>query len=310
MNRLQAPVIGYTLGDQAGVGPELMTRVVPGLPPQVEYRCMGKRIDCTPGVPTQDTARMALEHLEQAAAALREGVIDAVVTAPVCKESLQSIGFPYPGQTEFFADRLGAEKYAMCLSGERLTVALCTTHVALEDVPALLSTAKIVEVGELLCRFLESLGRPAPNLAVAGLNPHNGENGAFGDQESRIIAPAVDILTRRLPHARICGPCVPDCVYRDAALGGYDGIVSPYHDQALIPLKLLDFHTAVNTTLGLPGLRVSPDHGTAFSLAGKGIANPSSTRHAFWLALRYVGLADALPSESLRKNPAKSALDV
>lgn len=290
MSRLQAPIIGYTLGDQAGVGPELIARVLPELPGEVEYRPMGPAIECTPGHPTADTAHMALEHLEQAAEALREGRIDAVVTAPVCKENLQAIGFPYPGQTEFFADRLGvAHKHAMCLTGEHLTVALCTTHVALEVVAKLLNTDRIIEVGELLCSFLQSVGHEHPRLAVAGLNPHNGEGGAFGRQEQSIISPAVEALRTRLPQAEISGPCVPDSVYREAAMGGYDGIIAPYHDQALIPLKLLDFHTAVNTTLGLPRLRVSPDHGTAFALAGTGQANPASMWHAFALALRYVG---------------------
>ena len=310
MSRLQAPIIGYTLGEQAGVGPELVERVLPALPRQVEYRAMGARISCTPGSPTRETAEMAWEQLERAADALRSGAIDAVVTAPICKESLQSIGFPYPGQTEFFADRLGAKQHAMCLTGEKLTVALCTTHVALESVADMLSTEQIVHVGELLCRLLKSLGNASPRLAIAGLNPHNGEGGAFGRQEITLIAPAVETLRERLPYARIFGPCVPDSVYRDAAMGEYDGIVAPYHDQALIPLKLLDFHTAVNTTLGLPRLRVSPDHGTAFALAGKGVANPSSTLHAFWLALRYVGMAELLPANEAEKNAIIASLHV
>lgn len=285
---IEQPVIGYTLGDQAGVGPELMQRVLPLLPKDATYLPMGPALPCTPGCPTADTAKMALEHLENAAQALREGRIDAVVTAPVSKERLQSIGFAYPGQTEFFADRLGASRYAMCLTGQRLTVALCTIHIALEEVPRRLSQEQIEQTGELLCEFLQHLGIPRPRLAVAGLNPHNGENGAFGTQEQRLITPAVQALSARLPQADICGPCVPDAVYRDAALGGYDAVLAPYHDQALIPLKLLDFHTAVNATLGLPRLRVSPDHGTAYALAGQGTANPSSTHHAFLLALRYL----------------------
>lgn len=298
---MERPVIGYTLGDQAGVGPELMARVLPQLPATATYLPMGPALPCTPGRPTADTAHMALEHLERAAEALREGKIDAVVTAPVCKENLQRIGFPFPGQTEFFADRLGATRYAMCLTGQQLTVALCTIHVALEEVPRLLTQAQIEQVGELLCEFMQRLGHASPRLAVAGLNPHNGEGGAFGLQEQSIISPAVQALQARLPHARIYGPCVPDAVYRDAVLGEYDAIISPYHDQALIPLKLLDFHTAVNATLGLPRLRVSPDHGTAFSLAGKGVANPSSTQHAFLLALRY--LTGSAPDTMCKKMP-------
>ena len=288
------PVIGYTLGDQAGIGPEMMQialREMEGQP--VRFLCMGERIACTPGIPTPETAQAAWRQLERAAEALRSGEIDAVVTAPICKQTLQEIGFPYPGQTEFFAERLGAKRYAMCLSGEHLTVALCTTHVALRDVPGMLTASQIVNVGELLAEYLQQLGHTCPRIAVAGLNPHNGEAGAFGDEESRIIAPAVEELRRRLPYARICGPCVPDGVYRDAAHGEYDGIVAPYHDQALIPLKLLDFDKGVNITLGLPRLRISPDHGTAFSLAGKGQADPGSTIQAFRLALRYVRSAAA-----------------
>ena len=285
---LQAPIIGYTLGDQAGIGPEVINKALQYCSPQAQYQLIGKAIDCTPGQPTRDTAQAALEHLEMAAEALRTGTIDAVVTAPVCKEGLHKVGFPYPGQTEFFADRLGVKNYAMCLTGKRLTVALCTTHTALADVPHLLKSEEIVRIGTLLCEFLQRQGKSSPRLAVAGLNPHNGENGAFGDEESSIIQPAVQLLQNRLSNCEISGPCVPDCVYRDAAEGAYDGIVAPYHDQALIPLKLLDFDNAVNATIGLPRLRVSPDHGTAFGIAGKGLANASSTLRAFQVALSSV----------------------
>lgn len=306
---IEAPTIGYTLGDQAGVGPELIARVLPHLPAAAHYVQMGPALSCTPGAPTRATAEMALEHLERAADALREGKIDAVVTAPICKEALQNIGFPYPGQTEFFADRLGATRHAMCLTGQRLTVALCTTHVALEDVPRLLSQEQIESVTELLCEFLQRQGIAHPRIAIAGLNPHNGEAGAFGTQELTLIAPAVQTLQQRLPQATITGPGVPDAIYRAAALGEYDAVVAPYHDQALIPLKLLDFHTAVNATLGLPRLRVSPDHGTAFSLAGKGVANPSSTLHAFLLALRYL-TGHSFPVPNMLKNKTSESLDV
>ncbi len=289
MSANELPVIGYTLGDQAGIGPEIMQRVLPELEGQsARFVCMGKRIACTPGVPTQKTAHAAWEQLERAAEALCRGEIDAVVTAPICKENMQRIGFPYPGQTEFFATKLGAPRHAMCLAGERLTVALCTTHVALRKVADLLTVEQIVDVGELLAEHLQRLGNRHPHLALAGLNPHNGENGAFGDEEGRIIEPAAEELKRHLPHAHVDGPCVPDVVYRAAAEGEYDGVVAPYHDQALIALKLLDFDNAVNMTLGLPKLRVSPDHGTAFRIAGKGIARSGSTKRAFLMALRYL----------------------
>lgn len=288
MSRLTRPIIGYTLGEQAGIGPEVIRKALAALPDTAEYRLIGREVPAEPGCPTDMTARAALEHLEMAAAALREGTIDAVVTAPVCKEGLHRVGFAYPGQTEFFADRLGVRDFAMCLTGQRLTVALATTHVALADVPRLLRTEELVRVGALLCRFLRRRGTERPKLALAGLNPHNGESGAFGDEETRLIAPAAEELRRLLPWADITGPCVPDCVYRDAAQGLFDGVLAPYHDQALIPLKLLDFDNAVNATIGLPRLRVSPDHGTAFGIAGRGIANPASTIRAFELALQTV----------------------
>lgn len=286
-NALQKPVIGYTLGDQAGIGPEIIRAALNAMNGvEAEFRPMGPTIDATPGKPTRETALAAFEHLENAAEALREGSIDAVVTAPICKENLHSVGFLYPGQTEFFADRLGIQDFAMCLTGRNLTVALGTIHTALADVPRLLTTADLVRIGTLLAEFVRrARSKTAPHIAVAGLNPHNGENGAFGDEEQRIISPAVQQLSAALPWARFTGPCVPDCVYRDAANGVYDAILAPYHDQALIPLKLLDFDNAVNVTLGLPRYRTSPDHGTAFGIAGKGIANPASTIRAFQLAL-------------------------
>ncbi len=282
---LEAPVIGYTLGDQAGIGPETVAEALTQLAPGAEYRLVGSRLACTPGLPTEATAHAAWEHLELAAEALREGRIDAVVTAPVCKEALHRLGFPFPGQTEFFAARLGVSDYAMCLTGRHLTCVLATTHVALADIPRLLRTEELVRVGGLVARFLQDLGKQTPRIALAGLNPHNGEAGAFGDEESRLIVPAVAALQQEAGSAHFCGPCVPDVVYRDAAAGLYDAVVAPYHDQALIPLKLLDFDNAVNATIGLPRLRVSPDHGTAFNIAGKGLANAASTVRAFELAL-------------------------
>lgn len=288
MNRLTRPVIGYTLGDQAGIGPEVMAKALAALPQDAEYRLIGKKIPADPGSPSKETALAASEHLEMAAAALKEGTIDAVVTAPVCKEALHKIGFTFPGQTEFFAHRLGITDFAMCLTGQHLTVALATTHVALQDVPRLLRREELVRIGSLLCRFLRRTGKTQPRLALAGLNPHNGEAGAFGHEEHLIMKPAVEQLNRDLPWAEISGPCVPDCVYRDAAAGLFDGVLAPYHDQALIPLKLLDFDNAVNVTIGLPRLRFSPDHGTAFGIAGKGIANPASTIRAFELAKQTV----------------------
>lgn len=283
---IQSPIIGYTLGDQAGIGPEIICKALASLPGHIRCKPMGASIDCTPGRPTRDTALAALEHLERAAEALRSGEIDAVVTSPICKEAMHKVGFHYPGQTEFFADRMGVKDVVMCLTGKHLTVALCTTHVALCDVPRLLTPPQIANTAATLAAFLRGTGIARPRIALAGLNPHNGENGAFGQEESQFIAPALELLRMQDTQAEYTGPCVPDCVYREAAAGQYDGVVAPYHDQALIPLKLLDFDNAVNATLGMPRLRVSPDHGTAFNIAGRGIASASSTIRAFELAWR------------------------
>jgi 4-hydroxythreonine-4-phosphate dehydrogenase len=226
--------------------------------------------------------------LELAAARLKAGLADAVVTGPVCKESLQALGFPFPGQTEFFADALGVADYGMLLTGERLTVGLATIHLPLAAVPAALTVDGIVRIGRLTYDFLTRRGVVRPRIAVAGLNPHAGEGGAFGDEEARVIAPAVALLENRHPGV-FSGPAVPDAVFREAAGGAYHAVLAMYHDQGLIPLKLLDFDTAVNVTLGLPRPRTSPDHGTAFALAGTGQANPASMRAAIRLACELAG---------------------
>ena len=282
------PVIGYTLGDQSGIGPEVISAALASgeLPEGAEYRLIGERVQVPLGRPNAESAKHAFDHLEQAAHALREGTVDAVVTAPVCKETLHEAGFRWPGQTEFFAERLDTGNYAMCLTGKRLTVGLATIHTSLQSVPSLLNTEELVRIGTLLKNFCLRKGILRPRIALAALNPHAGEHGAFGDEDGTIIAPAVERLGAIHPDAEFDGPSVPDCVYRDAVEGNYDAVLAPYHDQGLIPLKLVDFHTAVNVTLGLPRPRLSPDHGTAFNLAGAGKANPSSTIHAFQLAVR------------------------
>ncbi len=282
------PVIGYTLGDQSGIGPEVIAAALaaPELPQDAEYRLIGKKVSVPLGRPNAESAKYAFEHLEMAAAELKAGAIDAIVTAPVCKETLHDEGFHWPGQTEFFAHRMGVTNFAMCLTGKRLTVGLATIHTSIESVPSLLRTAELVRIGGLLKDFCRRKGIERPRIALAGLNPHAGENGAFGKEEATIIAPAAEQLALLYPDSRFEGPAVPDCVYRDAIDGAYDAVLSPYHDQGLIPLKIVDFHTAVNITLGLERPRLSPDHGTAFSLAGTGKANPSSTVHAFQLAVK------------------------
>ena len=277
------PVLGLTTGDPAGIGPELITRCLadPELPGGVDFRLIGREGRHTPGKPTPASAQVAWDALEEAAQLLQDGTIQAVVTGPVHKASLHALGFPFPGQTEFFAARAGVGNFAMCLTGGPLTVALATAHLPLREVPHLLRTEEIVRIGTLLHAFLQRrLGR-APRIAVAGLNPHAGENGQFGHEEKNIIAPAVAQLAR---EGDFTGPHSPDTVFHRAAHGAFDGVLCMYHDQGLIPLKLLAFDTGVNVTLGLPHPRTSPDHGTAFDLAGTGRANHQSMLAAIHLA--------------------------
>lgn len=277
--------IAITLGDPSGIGPEVIDRALadPSLPTGFAFDLLGDRSAGRPGHPDALSARAAWDALDEAVRRLENGTADAVVTGPVAKEGLQSLGFPFPGQTEFFASAFGVPDYAMLLTGRQLTVGLATIHVPLAEVPHLLDPDGIVRTGLLMADFLKRRGISHPHIAVAGLNPHAGENGAFGDEETRIIAPAIERLNQS-GAARFTGPAVPDAVFRDAAQGRFDAVLAMYHDQGLIPLKLLDFDSAVNVTLGLPKPRTSPDHGTAFGIAGRGVADHSSMLAAIRLA--------------------------
>lgn len=285
--------VGVTLGDPSGIGPEIVAKALSRrdiLPAGVEFVVLGKDdprlARVIPGQPSRLSAEIARDNLEIAARLLKNGEIDAVATGPVSKEYLHQVGYTWPGQTEFFAERLGVEDFSMCLTGPTLTVGLVTIHVALADVPRLVTSSQIVRTGKLLAGFCRQRGDAQPRIAVCGLNPHAGENGDFGDEEARVIQPAIDELRQLCPWATFTGPHIPDAIFRDAARGAYDAVLAMYHDQGLIPLKLLDFDTAVNVTLGLPRIRTSPDHGTAFAIAGKGIASESSMLAALELAAR------------------------
>jgi 4-hydroxythreonine-4-phosphate dehydrogenase len=279
------PRIVITLGDPAGIGPEVIDLALASgeLPAGYEFAVLGERSAGIPGKPDTRSATAALNALDEAVAELKSGRADAVVTGPVSKDGLQAIGFPFPGQTEYFAHAFGVDDFGMLLTGRHLTVGLATIHEPLARVPALLTVDAIRRCGMLTAGFLTKRGVCSPRIAVAGLNPHAGENGAFGDEETRIISPAIALLNRGGP-ATFSGPGVPDAIFRDASRGGYDAVIAMYHDQGLIPLKLLDFDNAVNVTLGLPKPRTSPDHGTAFSIAGKNQADPSSMIAAIRLA--------------------------
>jgi 4-hydroxythreonine-4-phosphate dehydrogenase len=277
--------IGITLGDPAGIGPEIVEAALASgkLDRAFEYRVIGHGGCARAGEPTPETARAARAALEEAAALLAAGEIAAVVTGPIHKARMQAVGFEFPGQTEFFAQRAGVENFAMCLTGGALTVALVTAHVPLKDVAAKLSTSEIVRVGNLLAHFLVRR-KVAPRIAVAGLNPHAGESGLLGSEEIEVIEPAVTTLNLGSLAHGFTGPISPDTVFHRAVSGEFDGVLCMYHDQGLIPLKLHAFDTGVNVTLGLPFPRTSPDHGTAFEIAGRGLARADSMIAAIQLA--------------------------
>ena len=284
------PRIGITLGDCAGIGPEIVELALKSgrVPDSTEYVVLGRQPSCKPGEPTPETARAAAAALEEAVTLARRDELEAIVTGPVHKARMYEIGFRFPGQTEFFAERCGVKNFAMCLTGGKLTVALVTAHIPLRKVPRALKQSEIVRVGSLLAEFLRSRGKNAPRIAVAGLNPHAGESGKLGAEEIEIIAPAIEELQSRIEdgESKIVGPVSPDTVFHRAIEGEFDAVLCMYHDQGLIPLKLHAFHSGVNVTLGLPFPRTSPDHGTAFEIAGKGIARPDSMIAAINLAVQ------------------------
>jgi 4-hydroxythreonine-4-phosphate dehydrogenase len=285
--RRRSDTIGITLGDAAGIGPEIITAALASgrLEPDFEYRLIGEIGSARAGFPSPDTARAARAALEDGARMAMAGEIDAVVTGPIHKARMQAIGFEFPGQTEFFAARAEVKNFAMLLTGGALTVALVTAHIPLRHVAEVLSRSEIVRVGLLLQDFLlRRLGR-VPRIAVAGLNPHAGESGALGSEEIEMIAPAVAELNgAESGESSFTGPLSPDTVFHRAATGEFDGVLCMYHDQGLIPLKLHAFDEGVNVTLGLPFPRTSPDHGTAFEIAGRGVARPDSMIAAIRLA--------------------------
>lgn len=283
--------IGITLGDPAGIGPEILDRALasPGFQDRADLQIIGGRAGAQPGRPDPHSARAALAAMEEAARLANAGAIDAIVTGPTHKARLAEIGFPFPGQTEFFAHRSGTTNYAMLLTADTITVALVTTHVPLRAVPDVLTISEIVRVGKLLAEFLLLRGIKSPRIAVAGLNPHAGESGRLGREEIEIIEPAVaqlnsSVVTRHSSPI-FSGPISPDTLFHHLARGQWHAALCMYHDQGLIPLKLHGFDQGVNVTLGLPYPRTSPDHGTAFDIAGKNLARPDSMIAAINLAI-------------------------
>src|SRR4026209_77669 len=296
MSTSNKPRIGITLGDCAGIGPEIVDLALNSnsITRTAECKVIGKYPGSRPGNPTAESARAAATALEEAVTLARRGELDAIVTSPIHKARMYEVGFKFPGQTEFFAERCGVKNFAMCLTGGKITVALVTAHLPLREAASALKQSEIVRVGLLLADFLASRSVNSPRIAVAGLNPHAGESGKLGCEEIEIIAPQVAELNRLLltlhqSQAAFSGPHSPDTVFHRAIEDEFDAVLCMYHDQGLIPLKLHAFYQGVNVTLGLPFPRTSPDHGTAFEIAGKGIARPDSMIAAIDLAVELTG---------------------
>jgi 4-hydroxythreonine-4-phosphate dehydrogenase len=241
-----------------------------------------------PGQPRAENAAGTIEAIERGVQDVKTGRAAAIVTLPIAKKPLYEAGFAHPGHTEFLAELAtrhwgGAHRAVMMIAGPDLRTVPVTIHVALEKVPALLSEELIVETAEIVARDLAArFGMATPRLAIAGLNPHAGEGGAMGSEDEAIVRPAVKRL--RAMGIEASGPLPADTMFHARARAGYDAAICMYHDQALIPAKTLAFDEAVNVTLGLPFIRTSPDHGTAFDIAGKGVARSDSLIAALKMA--------------------------
>lgn len=280
------PRIGITLGDVAGIGPEIVQKALDSgkLDGAFEYEVIGKPFDVPRGKASAKAGGAAAEWVEQAAKRCLSGELAAMVTAPLNKDGLHAAGYDFPGHTEMLAKLTGAKRFAMMMVGGGLHVALATIHLPLAKVSGALSREKIVEVIELAQKGMQLLGIAKPRIGVAGLNPHAGEGGAFGREEIEIVGPAVEDAVAKGIDAR--GPIAADALFYQARQKRFDAVVAMYHDQGLTPVKMLAFESGVNWTLGLPIIRTSPDHGTAYDIAGKGIADPSSMIAAVNFAAR------------------------
>ncbi|MDA8171493.1 MAG: 4-hydroxythreonine-4-phosphate dehydrogenase PdxA [Nitrospiraceae bacterium] len=235
------------------------------------------------GGPTAEGGRACYEYIKKAAGLALDGELHAICTAPISKEALRMAGVPYPGHTEMLAELTGARRFAMMLIGGPLRVLLVTTHHAIKDVPGLITKKAVLEKISLAAKAAGMLGIDGPRIAVCGLNPHAGEAGLFGMEEVTEIAPAVRLARRR--GIDVTGPVSADALFRKAFTGEVDIVVAMYHDQGLVPLKMIAFERGVNVTVGLPIIRTSPDHGTAYDIAWSGRADPASMIEAVRTAL-------------------------
>ncbi|HRP61998.1 MAG TPA: 4-hydroxythreonine-4-phosphate dehydrogenase PdxA [Phycisphaerales bacterium] len=348
------PVIGITMGDPAGIGPEVLIKaladpkvrnlarfVIYGVNEMLTYAADQQRLDAfwcrvqqgskrldrqilddvvvldfdefegmvrlphAPGRPNGLASKAFVEEAISDAMRPVEDVrrIDALVTGPISKESWQHAGFNWPGHTELLAHRAKVKRHAMMFVSPRLRVVLATTHLPLMDIRNVLTIGRVFDPIDLGNQACLELGIEKPRIAVTGLNPHAGENGQFGDEEQRLIAPAIRVAQESGIDAR--GPFPGDTVFIAAAAGEYDLVVAMYHDQGLIPVKLLGWDKAVNWTIGLPFIRTSPDHGTAFDIAGKNRASAGSMIAAIELAAQLAQRRIRSEADATRLAPAK-----
>jgi len=324
------PLIGITMGDPAGIGPEIIVKalnndniysrcrplvigdptvlsstlsMVKGMSLNIinnpsEAKSTAGTIDLLaistlgneirPGSPTVEGGKAMVGYIFRAVEMIRQGRLDAMVTCPISKVLMHQAGYKYDGHTQLISHLTHTDEYVMMLAGKKLRVALVTIHCALKEVPAILNTNRVYRTIAITARALrKDFGLKMARLAVAALNPHAGETGLFGTEEKTIIGPAVEKAGNE--GFQVEGPFPADTLFHKAASGQFDAVVAMYHDQGLIPLKLLHFSDAVNITLGLPIIRTSVDHGTAYDIAGTGQADASSLKEAIKMAAMMVG---------------------
>lgn len=289
------PRVAITVGDPAGIGPEIARRAAthPGIIALCEPVIYGPSSDgelssFVAGRVSADAGRAAYEAIVRAVEDARAGRVAAIATAPINKAAFAAAGLPWKGHTDLLAHLTGAKRGVMMFHSDALRVVLATVHIPLADVPAAITQPLVEEIVDLTAAELPRFGIHAPRLAVAGLNPHAGEHGLLGDEDERVLRPAIERCAAR--GVDVSGPFPADTVFVRAVRGEFDVVIACYHDQGLIPVKLAAFGKAVNVTLGLPIIRTSVDHGTAFDIARQNLADPSSMIEAVKLAARLAGV--------------------
>ncbi|MBU1027125.1 MAG: 4-hydroxythreonine-4-phosphate dehydrogenase PdxA [Candidatus Margulisbacteria bacterium] len=326
---MNKPIIGVTMGDPAGIGPEVSAKALTNPQIQLLANCLvigdckamrqALKVAKIPNIEINSIKKISeakfcrgvidvidlknadgrikvgqvskaaglasMEYVEKAIKLAMDGKIDAITTGPINKEAIRKAGYKYQGHTELLAARTGAKNYGMMFVSDTLWIMLVTTHLPLKEVSRHLDKGKILKRIKLAHETLFKLREKKPRIAVAGLNPHAGEAGIFGDEEIKIIKPAVEAAKKL--GINVKGPISPDAVFNLANVGMFDIVIAMYHDQGLIPLKLLSFNKSVNVTVGLPIIRTSVDHGTGFDIAGKGWAKPNSMIEAIKVAAHF-----------------------